>query len=329
MVSPRPLAGAWLATGAALFAAGCAVFGPVAGPASVPAAATPWQTLTGGWLATAAPPGAAVPVPRLQRVTLVHPCGVAVHRSLVFIADCATGELLRYDRARDTITISAAISDPAPGPSVAMIVADDLGMYVANPAEGIVTRHDGDGKLVRLYRDPATPGQPVAVAVDERRGEVFVADADQRRVVVFGPGGELRRVLGGEGRVALQSIAAMALGPDGIYVLDRQAQQVVVLGPAGELRRTFSDDSLIAPGLMAVDHAGRVFIVDEADQTVSMFVHGENVSRMGGRGAEPGRFGTITALAVDGNLLYVADGARANVQILLLTPESMRRRGDR
>jgi len=80
------------------------------------------------------------------------------------------------------------------------------------------------------------------VAFVERRGEALVADADQRRVVVFGPGGELRR----------------------------------------------------APG-----------------------------------DAGPGRFGTIAALAVDGNLLDVADGARANVQTLLPMPESMHRHGDR
>ena len=322
MVSPRPPAGAWLATGAALFAAGCAVADLSAGPPPPRGSAIAWQTLAGGWLVPAAGP-------EIRRVMLGHPCGVAVHGNLVLIADCGAGELLRYDRTRDTMTISPAMIGPAPGPSVPMFIADDSSAFIANPAEGIVTRHDPDGRPAGRYRDSTTPFRPVGVAFDRLRGELLVADADQRRILVFGTGGELRRVLGGQGGVAFHSIAAMALGPDGIYVLDRQAQQVVVLGPAGELRRTFSDDSLIAPGLMAVDHAGRVFVVDEADQTVSMFVRGENVSRMGGRGAEPGRFGTITALAVDGNLLYVADGARANVQILLLTPESMRRRGDR
>lgn len=322
MVSGRRPARLWTAAGAVLLVVGCAVADPAAGPAPEPAPAIAWQTLAGGWLAPAAGAGT-------RRVQLGHPCGIAVRGNLVLIADCGAGELLRYDRTRDTITISPAMIGPAPGPAVPIFIAADSTAFIADPVEGIVTRHAPDGKIVRRYGNAAAPLRPVGVAFDPLRGELLVADADQRRILVFGAGGEPRGVLGGSGGVVFQSIAALTLGPDGIYVLDRNAQQVVVLGPGGELRRTFSDDSLIAPGLMAVDPAGRVLVVDQADQTVSMFVQGENVSRMGGRGEGPGKFGTITALAVDDNLLYVADGARANVQILMLTPESMRRRGDR
>jgi hypothetical protein len=78
------------------------------------------------------------------------------------------------------------------------------------------------------------------------------------------------------------------------------------------------------PRAVAVDREGRVFVVDDADPgAIQVFFGGERVLRYTGSGAVMLR--KIEALAVDGNLLYAADGLSGRIFILLITPESLRR----
>jgi DNA-binding beta-propeller fold protein YncE len=160
------------------------------------------------------------------------------------------------------------------------------------------------------------------VVATEAPGDIFVADSTDARVVVFEPYG---RVIRRFGETKLQSVAAMVAGPLGLYVVDRLAQQVVVFGYDGSVRQSFGEGVLVQPRAIAVDAAGRVFVADDADQTIRVFLDGEHIANAGGQGSAPGRFGRIDALAVDGNLLAVADSLNARVQLLLVSPESLRR----
>jgi len=310
----------------ALVVAGCAVIDArVPAPAARAAEfALPWQTLGGGW-APVPVRDAAAPAPPQRRIQLSFPVGVAVRGNDVVIADSGLSEVLRYDRARDTMLPAFGIDAPQAGNALALCVAADLSVFVADPADGVVRQRARDGRLVQVFRDEANLTHPIGVAFDEARGELLVADGRRAHIVVFARGGEPRGVRHVRGPFRFQSVGAIALGPDGLYVLDRAAQQVAVLGADGAVRAAFSDDSLAAPGVLAVDAARRVFVTDEADQTISVYAEGEPIARVGGRGSGPGRFGTITALAIDGNLLYVADSTRSRVHILLLAPESPRR----
>jgi hypothetical protein len=47
----------------------------------------------------------------------------------------------------------------------------------------------------------------------------------------------------------------------------------------------------------------------------------------GGTGNGPNRFGRIESLAIDANLLYVADSANARVQVLMVAPVSLEEAG--
>jgi len=111
--------------------------------------------------------------------------------------------------------------------------------------------------------------------------------------------------------------------------VDRLAQQVVVFDFDGRVRFAFGEAGLVQPRAIAVDREGRVFVADDADATIKVFVDGELVARAGGRTPGPLRFGRIDGLAVDANLLYVADATSARVPVLLVAPESMRRPGMR
>jgi DNA-binding beta-propeller fold protein YncE len=161
------------------------------------------------------------------------------------------------------------------------------------------------------------------VAVPEDRTSVLVADAATARIVVFDPLGRARHVLGGNRPPSLQSIAAMAFGPRGLYVLDRLAQQVVVLDRAGVPVQVIGENQLVQPRAMAVDASGRVFVGDDLEQRIKVFRDRRLLASVGGAGNGPGRFGRIESMAIDGNLLYVADSLNARVQVMMIAPASL------
>jgi hypothetical protein len=78
---------------------------------------------------------------------------------------------------------------------------------------------------------------------------------------------------------------------------------------------------------MAVDRSGRVFVSDDLDQQIKVFRGDRLLATAGGTGAGSGRFGRIEALAVDENLLYVADSMNARVQVMMIAPQSMEPQG--
>lgn len=297
-----------------------------------PALLTPWLSLTGGWraMSVAVPPAmptglsTLAPMPGPARAVLPTrlnfqwPVALAARDDTVLVADVGLRQLLRVDRSRDQVTPIATLSTDR---GVALQIAPDGSVWLAEPGSGLVRQLDRDGRVLRRWSDDRLAARPVAIAwLPESGGDVFVADAQLAQIVafdVFGRG--LQRF--GQGR--LQSVAAMATGPQGLYVVDRLAQQVLVFDRQGALLAAMGADSLVMPHAIAVDRAGRVFVADEADAAIHVFIDGQRVARLAGAAAL--RVSRIDALATDANLLYAADSLSSRVQILLITPESLRR----
>lgn len=326
------LAGAW----AAVLLGACAAGDPPAvaqqaGASGTPLL-TPWLSINGGWRAEQTPalPGAPSIGPR---VSFVQPVGVAARGNVLLIADAGARVLWRLDRTRDVIAPLAPFTGGVADHGASLQLGNDLSAWVALPAERVVVQYDARGRSVRSWRDESNAGRPVAVAVPDDRSEVLVGDAAAARIVVFDPLGRMRRLLGGDrdidgrsaGNSSLQSVSAMSLGPLGLYVLDRIAQQVVVFGPRGDVIELIGENQLVQPRAIAVDRSGRVFVSDDADQRIKVFRGRQLLANFGGAGGGPGRFGRIEAMAIDGNLLYVADSQNARVQVLLVAPPSMER----
>jgi hypothetical protein len=283
---------------------------------------TPWLSLQGAW--RGALPGTTAAPAAPQRIQLLQPLGVAAQAELVVIYDAGLRQLLRWDRLRDQLTPLAA-----PGALGAPLAADhalglqllpDASVWLADPQAGRVLQLDALGRVRRTLADPLA-SRPVAVLQPPGTQDVLVADATDARVLVFSATG---RVLTRWGGGKLQSIAAMAWGPEGLLVLDRLAQQVLLFDRNGRVLRSLGDDSLLQPRALAVDAHGRVYISDDADQRIHVFAGTERIARFGGAGNGPARFGRIAALAADGAQLYVADAANARVAVLLIAPPSLR-----
>jgi hypothetical protein len=334
--------GAWGGLLAAPLLPGCAALEETAAPAALsggtiqPAGGgapapgtpllTPWLTLNGAWRGSdanaAALPAPVVPLARLQ---LQQPMGVTAHNERVVLYDAGLRQLLRWDRTQDRlIPMSNAGSVGAPlnaDHAMGLQLLADGSVWVAEPLAGQVLNIDLNGRVRRTLRDSTRASRPVAVVQLPGSLDVCVGDSTEALITVFSTTG---RALTRWGGGALQSISAMAHGPQGLVVLDRLAQQVLVFDREGRVQQTFGDDSLLQPRALAVDMHGRVYVGDDGDQRIKAFsADGERLAQVGGSGNAPGRFGRIDALGADGAQLYVADSRNARLAVLLIAPPSL------
>ena len=287
---------------------------------------TPWLSLTGGWRADPRQPLQAAPAAG-PRLNFVQPVGVAAQGEVLMVADAGARTLWRVERGRDAMASFAPFIGSGPEQGASLQMGSDFSTWVALPAEHKVVQYDARGRVQREWHDEANAARPVVVAVPEDRSELLVADGATAQIVRFNPLGRTLGVLANARGHMLQSIAAMCFGPRGLYVLDRLAQQVVVLGAKGEVIEIVGENQLVQPRAMAVDRSGRIFVADDVDQRIKVFRGAKLLGAAGGAGGGPGRFGRIESLAVEGNMLYVADSVNARVQVLLVAPPSMEREG--
>jgi DNA-binding beta-propeller fold protein YncE len=327
MVKPSPRRRALVLAGAAAATGLVACAAPAEPPRRIPPPASdallrPWLSIAGGWRLDAIPP-LQTARPTGTRVNFVQPVGVAARNDVLLVADAGARTIWRMDRIRDALAPIATLTGSVPDHGVSMQMGNDFTFWVALPADHMVVQYDPRGQVARRWRDDFDAPRPVAVAVPEDRTSVLVADAATARIVVFDPLGRARHVLGGNRPPSLQSIAAMAFGPRGLYVLDRLAQQVVVLDRAGVPVQVIGENQLVQPRAMAVDASGRVFVGDDLEQRIKVFRDRRLLASVGGAGNGPGRFGRIESMAIDGNLLYVADSLNARVQVMMIAPASL------
>lgn len=316
------LAGAAIALGVAGCASDDQAVARPLGAAPSSGLLTPWLSINGGWRVdlqqTLRPTPAVGP-----RMMFVQPVGVAVQGDVLLVADAGARMIWRLDRSRDSMASFAPFTGWSAEQGASMQLGNDFSLWVALAAEHAVAQYDVRGREVRRWRDDANAPRPVAVAVPENRSEIFVGDSATSQVVVFTPLGRSIRLLRNERSPVLQSIAAMTLGPQGLYVVDRLAQQVILFNAKGAVVEVIGENQLVRPRAVAVDPSGRLFVSDDVDQQIKVFRGTELLGTAGGFGGGPNRFGRIEAMAVDGNLLYVADSLNARVQVMMVAPPSM------
>ncbi|MBI5594705.1 MAG: hypothetical protein HY928_01305, partial [Elusimicrobia bacterium] len=110
-------------------------------------------------------------------------------------------------------------------------------IYVADTGHDLVRVYDASGNLLASFGDQRRSlklNKPSGLAVDPS-GNIFVADANNKRVVKLSPAGFLLQEFGG--KRFLDKPVAVALVPGKILVADAQAGEVVVFSDSGTLLR--------------------------------------------------------------------------------------------
>jgi len=194
-------------------------------------------------------------------------------RQAVFVFDAAAGQLQVWDRAGGALRLHSP-GGLALGPGGGLFVADaQLGVVLRLDAQGEPQAEIGRGQLQR----------PTGLARDAATGRLFVADTQAHDIKVYDErSGALLATLGGRGeapgRFNFPTHLAWARGA--LYVTDTFNQRVQVLtgggldgGASARLdpaavqarsigRRGLQLGDLVRPKGVAVDAAGRIYVVE-------------------------------------------------------------------
>lgn len=261
-----------------------------------------------------------------DRAALYRPYGVAVD---------AAGRIAVADPGRRAVHLY----DPAAG-EVRRLYGADGARLVYPIAVAFVGRTllvaDADAAAIRAYGPDSAPAalpvtlpelaRPVALAVDEQRGRLFVTDTARHvvHVLPLRPGGAAR-VLGGRGRElgSFNFPTHLAVAADGrlavcdtlnfrVQLFDADLRPVSAFGQAGD-----GLGDLARPKGVAVDREGVVFVLEGYFDVIQAFLpEGRLLGIFGGSGVQPGRFWLAGGMALDARgRLYVADSYNARVQV--------------
>jgi len=256
-----------------------------------------------------------------EHVYISNPIAIGAKGNLVYIVDASKPLVYRYNRASELITPLYSVNAVLLGIPNAITVDDDGSFYISDSFAKKVHHFNMQGELLRSYESPYNITSPVAVNI-AASGNVLIADRLFGHVVVFNHNGQALRAFGeqGSGKGKLLEVIDMFSTPNGIYVLDRLSESVKVFSEDGELLREIQRPEVIDPSAITVDHAERIYISDNFDDTIKVYNQSGLQETFGGNGTQDGMFRLISDLHADNNFLYVADSGNDRVQVFLLNP---------
>jgi len=213
---------------------------------------------------------------------------------------------------------------------------------VACGEDRLVVADTGNGRLIlyTLKSGEPTGGKEIKLSqilYPERirissKGDLFVLDGRQRKVLHLGPEGELKQVVDMGGLPTESMVVPIGIdldGSDNLYVLDSLAGRVLVFNADGKFQRQIDFPKSFGFFIdLAVDQKGTVFLVDAVDAVVYCNAKDPAVLSMcSGNLKNDLKFAGSIALDSSG-LLYITDqnsggvvvvGKDGNVRARLLT----------
>ncbi len=207
----------------------------------------------------------------------------------------------------------------------------DGGMVVADSAGARVVLLDEKGKRRWASADGAFE-RPTAVAVDDARRRIVVADTKAHQIVLIDYQGEVLGRMGGRGSEPgrFNFPTALDVTEDGsICVVDTLNFRIQVLSAEGEALTVFGvagdgPGSFMRPRGVTMDSTGRIFVADALFDNVQIFDReGALLMAVGGTGRGPGEFWMPAGMAVTGDGRFlVADAFNQRVQVFRMLGEA-------
>ena len=251
-------------------------------------------------------------------VRFINPVAVGGVKDQMLVVDAGAHAIYRYNITTHSIQSLGQAGGQFLGDPMGIAVESDLSFYVADPVGKQVLYFDANGNLIRRFADAANLARPIDIAVDEVRGQIFVADGSYSHIVIFSKTGQAMSAIGsrGQGPGKFRAITAIAKGKDSLFVADRlelPLQEIDII--TGAYRFSIGRGQIIWPTAIIVDKRNRIFASDRSDNTIKIFDDIRLIATIGGTGYAPGRFRLITGMWLsDQNVLYVADSLNHRVQ---------------
>lgn len=202
----------------------------------------------------------------------------------------------------------------------------DARLYVVDSGNHRVAVFDSTGARVAVFGERGEgDGQlesPVGIGLGPK-GEIYVADKGNHRLVLFSPDGRHRRNIPLEEDGDEIYPVDVAVSSDGreLFVSSNNTHRVVVYSDSGEYLRGWGgegadDGQFKYPGIVRIDDAGNVRIVDILNQRIQIFrPDGVHIASVGSLGAREGTLFRPKGLALDSSgRMYVGDSFTGIVQ---------------
>ncbi|MCA1645726.1 MAG: TIGR03663 family protein, partial [Chloroflexi bacterium] len=183
-------------------------------------------------------------------------------------------------------------------------------------------------KVVATSAASANLSGPRGVAA-AAKGDIYVADTLNHRIVEFSPAGARIRAFGSVGSAPGQfnhqdSPQSLAVGRDGnVYAADTWNQRIEVFSPTGVFLRQWGGGGIgsgngqfYGPRSLAVAKTGRVYVADTGNKRIQVFSStGKFIASWGTAGSAQGQFNEPSAITLgpDGTV-YVADYWNTRIQ---------------
>lgn len=242
-------------------------------------------------------------------------------------ADIAVKETDKEKWDRE-LTGTRGVSNQPAFEKPAAIVAQNGRIYVTDTvAKSIVVFDVPRRKLFRFgQRQPGALSKPAGLALDAEMN-VYVADTQQRQVLVYDSLGLFQRTVGGPEDLERPTGVVVSRDGERIYVIDRSnnesnRHQVVVYGKDGKKikvigSRGAGEGQFNVPLQGAVAADGTLYVLDSGNFRIQAFDRdGKFLSAFGRLGISLGNLARPRGIAVDdkGNI-YVTDASFNNIQI--------------
>jgi len=268
---------------------------------------------------------------------------------LIYVGSSAPDGRISVFDADDDGTLRPAGS-PVPAPAPSFLVAHPWlpVLYAANElAEGTITAYvvDGGGDLTPVVRQPSGGAEPCHLALTVDGRHLLVAN--------FGSGSVAVLPLDGDGRPGPPSEVAKHTGvrfdpypQEGphahhVSVLDGEVTVVdlgtdtlhgYALGPAGTMRPTWTAGAVpgTGPRNLVVHPSGRRYVADELSSTVSTYDPDPStgglrrIASVAATATGSGERNYPAEIAVDGDLLYLANRGRDTIAVFAIEGDALR-----
>ena len=160
-------------------------------------------------------------------------------------------------------------------------------------------------------------------------GTVYVADANARRVMIYGASGDVTGVFGKEGTAdgEFKSAEGLVVDAGSVYVADSTRIDVQRFSTSGAFQGRLGGagggaGQFLRPTAIAADGRGAVFVLDAGASKVQIFGRdGTPRGSFGEPGTGPGQLSQPTDLAADGGGVVVSDASGRVQRFALPQPQ--------
>ncbi|RKZ65510.1 MAG: hypothetical protein DRQ48_11565, partial [Gammaproteobacteria bacterium] len=195
-----------------------------------------------------------------------------------------------------------------------------------NWSDKYVREFDKSGNFLSAFGYPGFNGQINGLLLNDAANEIYVADTNNNKIVVFDFGGNFKREFGSPGAGPGNFIrpGSMALDNNILYVVDSGNNRIQKLDTNGNNIDQFSASfGFTSQSSIDIDDFGHIYVADTNNHRIQVFdLNGNYITELGaGRGGHGnGIFLLPTGLTVRGNTLVIADTNDFQVEVYNITP---------